>query len=119
VSEAIRTILTERATALEGPTGFVERKSARLSGSIFAQTLVFGFMTFPQASYAQLQPVAASLGVPVSRQAVQQRFGPTSVVFMRQLLEAAVAQVIQSDGRVPDLLSRFAGVYLQDGTEIT
>ena len=55
----------------------------------------------------------------MSRQAVQQRFGPASVVFMRQLLEAAVAQVIQSDGRVPDLLARFAGVYLQDGTEIT
>jgi hypothetical protein len=93
VSEAIRTILTERATALERPTGFVERRSARLSGAVFAQTLVFGFLTFPQASYAQLQQVAASLGVPVSRQAVQQRFGPASALFMRQLLEEAVAQV--------------------------
>jgi len=119
VSEAIRTILTERATALERPTGFVERRSARLSGAVFAQTLVFGFLTFPQASYAQLQHVAASLGVPVSRQAVQQRFGPASALFMRQLLEAAVAQVIQSDGRVPELFSRFSGLYLQDGTEIT
>jgi len=119
VSEAIRTILTERATALERPTDFVERSSARLSGAVFAQTLVFGFLTFPQASYAQLQHVAASLGVSVSRQAVQQRFGPASVLFMRQLLEEAVAQVIQSDGRVPELFSRFSGIYLQDGTEIT
>ena len=49
VSEALKMVLTERATALERPTGFVQRSSAQLDGALFTQTLVFGFLTFPQA----------------------------------------------------------------------
>jgi Transposase DDE domain len=118
VSTAIKTVLVERASALERPTGFVERSTAELNGPIFAQTLVFGLLDNPQASYTQLRHVAATLGAEVSRQAVQQRFGPASVTLMRQLLEEAVGQVMISSGEVPELLSRFTGVYLQDGTRI-
>jgi hypothetical protein len=76
-------------------------------------------MDEPEASYSQLQHVAASLGVPVSNQAIEQRIGPASAVLMRQLLEEAVRQVIVSEARVPEVLGRFNGVYLQDGTIIS
>ena len=66
-------------------TGFVERSTAQLTGPIFAQTLVFGLLANPQASYSQLRHVAASLGVHVSRQAVEQRFDEHSVALMRSL----------------------------------
>lgn len=119
VSEAMMSILTERATALERPTGFVQRQTAHLDGAAFVQTLVFGWLSLPQASYSQLRHVAASLGVSVSKQAVEQRFGDASVQLLRQLLEEAAAQVMASDARVPDLLARFQGVFLQDGTKIS
>jgi hypothetical protein len=119
ISDAMRYVLSKRATALERESGLVQRSSARLDGAIFAQSLVFGFLANPQASYSQLRHVAASLGVQVSRQAVEQRMGQASVIFLRQLLEEAVGQVIQSEGRMPEVLSRFHGVYLQDGTKIS
>src|SRR5258708_5465167 len=113
ISEAMKYVLSERATALERESGLVQRSSARLNGAIFAQSLVFGFLANPQASYSQLRHVAASLGTQVSRQAVEQRMGQAPVTFMRQLLEEAAGQVVESEGCMPELLSRFNGVYLQ------
>jgi len=119
VSEAMKKILTERASDLERPTGFVQRSTAQLRGAIFAQAVVFGLLANPQASYSQLRHVIGSLGVHVSRQAVEQRFDSHAVALVRQLFEEATGQVIQSEGRIPDLLARFAGVFLQDGTRIS
>jgi hypothetical protein len=73
----------------------------------------------PDASYSQLQHVAASLGTMVSVQAIEQRFGKESVTFMQRLLHEAVGEVLCSDARVPELLSRFNGVSVQDGTVIS
>ena len=119
VSEVMRGVLTRQAKELERQTGFVERSSAQLDGPSFAQSVVFGWMDQPQASYSQLRQVAGSLGVQVSNQALEQRFSPQSAALMRALLEAAVGEVISSESRAPEVLSRFNGVYIQDGTVIS
>jgi hypothetical protein len=119
VSEAMRRVLTTHAQEMERETGFVQRSSAQLDGPSFAQTTVFGWMDQPQASYSQLRQVAGSLGVQVSNQALEQRFSPQSAALLRALLEAAVSEVISSEGRAPEVLSRFNGVYIQDGTVIS
>jgi Transposase DDE domain len=119
VSETMQTILTSRAKALERETGFVERSTAQLDGPIFSQTTVLTWMHNPQASYSQLRHTAASLGVHVSNQAIEQRFGPASVRLLEALLAETVAQVISSDPSAPEVLARFNGVYLQDGTVIS
>jgi hypothetical protein len=71
VAEAIQSVLTRRAKELERETGFVQRSSAQLDGPSFAQTTVLCWMDEPEASYSQLQHVAASLGVPISNQALE------------------------------------------------
>jgi Transposase DDE domain len=76
-------------------------------------------MDTPEASYPQLRHVAASLGVPVSTQAVEQRFGIESAALLRELLQEAVGEVLSSEASAPELLSRFNGVYVQDGTSIS
>jgi hypothetical protein len=119
VSDALRSVLTTRAKALERETGFVERRTAQLDGPTFVQTTVFGWMDTPEASYAQLRHVAASLGVPVSSQAVEQRFGVESATLLREVLQEAVGEVLCSEASAPELLSRFNGVYVQDGTIIS
>src|SRR2546421_9339282 len=119
VSETMQTILTSRATALERASGFVERSTAQLDGAIFSQTTVLTWMQNPDASSSQLRHTAASLGVHVSNQALEQRFGPASSRLMRALLEEAVQHIISSEARVPELLGRFNGVYLQDGTVLS
>ncbi len=70
VGEAMQRVLTTRAKELERQTGFVQRSTAQLDGPTFVQTTVFGWMDNPEASYAQLRHVAASLDVSVSPQAV-------------------------------------------------
>src|SRR6266516_1994704 len=119
VADALKRVLTVRAKDLERETGFVERSTAQLDGPTFSQTTVFGWMDTPEASYPQLRHVAASLGVPVSTQAVEQRFGEESAVLLRALLQEAVGEVLSSEASAPELLSRFNGVYVQDGTIIS
>jgi hypothetical protein len=119
VSDALKRVLTTRAQELERETGFVERSTAQLDGPIFTQTTVFGWMDTPEASYPQLRHVAASLGVAVSSQAVEQRFGVESAALLRELLQEAVGEVLSTGASAPELLSRFKGVYVQDGTIIS
>ena len=119
VSETMQMILTSRAKALERESGFVERSTAQLDGPIFSQTTVLTWMQNAEASYSQLRHTAASLGVHVSNQAIEQRFGPASVRLLRALLDEAVGQVIRSEANAPEVLARFNGVYVQDGTVIS
>src|SRR6266568_9300569 len=119
VSDTMQTILTSRAKALERESGFVERSTAQLDGAIFSQTMVLTWMHTSEASYTQLRHTAASLGVQVSNQAIEQRFSAASARLLRALLEEAVGQVISSEASAPEVLARFNGVYVQDGTVIS
>src|SRR5437763_2852224 len=119
VAEALKRVLTRRAKEPERETDFVQRSTAQLDGPVFAQTTVFGWMDNPEASYPQLRHVAASLGVSVSPQALEQRFGVASAALLRELLQEAVGEVLCSEASAPELLSRFNGVYVQDGTIIS
>src|SRR6059058_5459745 len=94
VAQAIQRVLTTQAKEQERQTGFVKRSSAQLDGPLFVQTTVFGWMAQPEASYSQLQQVAASLGVAVSSQAIEQRFGPESAALLRAVLQEAVGEVL-------------------------
>src|SRR5437763_10086493 len=119
VSDALRRVLTRRAKELGRETGFGERSTAQLDGPTFVQTTVFGWLDSPEASYGQLREVAASLGVSVSSQAVEQRFGGESAALLREVLQEAVGEVLSSEASAPQLLRRFNGVYVQDGTIIS
>src|SRR5260370_2115658 len=96
VASAIQRVLTTRAKELERASGFVERSSAQVDGPIFAQTTVRCWMNEPQASYSQLQQVATSLGVQVSNQAIEQRFGKPSPALVQPLSAEAVRPAISS-----------------------
>jgi len=119
VSEAMQMILSSRAKARERETGFVQRSTVELNGPVFVQTCVLTWMHNPHAGYSPLRHTAASLGIHVSNQAIEQRFSAASARLMRALLEEAIAQVISSEASAAQLLSRFNGVYLQDGTVIS
>src|SRR5947209_9738871 len=96
VSEEMETILSQRAKALERATGFVQRSTAQLDGPIFAQTTVLTWMQNPRAGYSHLRITAASLGVSVSKQAIEQRFSASSARLLEALFAEAVAVVITS-----------------------
>src|SRR6266571_7440694 len=119
VADALKRVLTVRAKDLERETGFVERSTAQLDGPTFSQTTVLTWMHTADASYTQLRHTAASLGVQVSNQAIEQRFSEASARLLRALLEEAVGQMISSEAKAPEVLARFNGVYVQDDTVIS
>jgi len=115
----MRWVLEEYPHQIERETKFVQRSSAKLDGAHFVQCLVFAWMADPDAGYTKLRHAAATLGVSVSNQAVEQRFSPASALLLKRVVQQAGLQLICSEGRVPELFSRFAGVYIQDGSVIS
>ena len=119
VSEAIEEVIQQKAHEVERSTGFVQRSSVVLDGARFVQTTVFTWMHNARAGYSQLQHTAAGLGVKVSKQAIEQRFSTASVELMRQVWQEGIEHLIGSEPVGVNLLARFRGVYLQDGTIIS
>ena len=116
VSEVLQWVLNEYPRMIERKTGFVQRSSAKLDGVTFVRGLVLCWMAEPEASYSQLRSCLAILGVDVTSQAVEQRFGPASAELLKEVLNEGMKQVISHEGVVPELFARFQGVYYQDGS---
>lgn len=117
VAAAMQRVLTEVAEAAGRTSGFVQRAS-KISGAVFVQTLVFSWLADAEATVADFAQTAALLGVPVSGQALDQRFGERSACCLRQVLDAAVLTVIAGEAAAVPLLARFAAVVLQDSTTV-
>lgn len=119
VADTMQTILTDEAERAGWQTGFVQRADAKLTGSVFVQTLVFGLGADPQASLGALTQTTAALGVTVSPEALHQRFDRAAASTLEQLLAAAVRQIVASDPIALPILDRFAEVVVQDSTTIS
>src|SRR5215471_6811056 len=117
VARALRTILTTTADEAARATHFVQRTSP-LGGATFSQTLVFGFLANPQATLAELTQTAATLGVEISPQALDQRFTAAAAACLQQVLLTAIARVITAEPVAIPLLERFTAVYVQDSSTI-
>jgi len=117
IAQAIQMALGPEADRLGRETGFVQRQ-VKLSGSTFAQTLVLGFLSHPEASYSELNQTAAALGVEISPQGLEQRFTLTAAKLMQRLLDLAVAQVLEVKDQTAGLLQSFRGVYIRDSSTI-
>ena len=69
IAAAMKSLLTETATRVGRETGFVRRQS-KLDGAGFARTTVLGWMQDPDAALSALVQTTATLGIPVSAQAL-------------------------------------------------
>jgi len=117
VAQAMQTVLTDDADRLAREVKFV-RRERKLSGSRFAQTLVFGCMSSPATTYTDLTQSAAMVGVAISAQGLEQRFTPEAAQFMQQVLAHAVEQVVVSAPAAVPILERFQGMYIRDSSII-
>ena len=120
VPDKMQTILETVPDEVAVHTGLVKRKR-KLTGSLLTQTLVFGWLENPEASYQQLTETAATLGIQVSRQAIEQRLTPETSEMLKLTLDAAITEMLEVAGRreALPLLQQFSGVYVQDSTWIT
>jgi hypothetical protein len=118
VAGALQHVFGEVANDLGRRCGVI-RRQRQFSGSTLAQTLVFGWLSKPEATVEDLAHQAAVCGVQVSAQSVQERFTPALATFLQQLLAVAVGQAVAGAPAALPLLRRFRGVYVNDSTTIT
>lgn len=118
VATALQAILGPLAERAARATGFVQRAS-KMTGARFVQTLVFGWLAHPQATLDHLVQAAATVGVEISHQGLDDRFGPESADCLREVLEATVRVVLAADPVAVPVLHRFSQVVIQDCTTIT
>lgn len=117
IASAMQHVLTTVANTAAHTTKFVQRQS-KLSGATFSQTLVFGWLANPEATLEHLAQTAATLGVSITPQALDQRFTESAALCLKQVFTTAVQQVLAADPVAIPLLARCAGVYLQDSSTL-
>jgi hypothetical protein len=117
LSSHLQTVFTSVANEVARRSGFVQRTS-KLTGAVFAQALVFGWLANPDAALAELARVAAAVGVPISPQGLDQRCTESAAIFLEQLVGAAMQTLIDADAVLIPLLARFRAVVLLDATTL-
>jgi len=118
VAQAMQTVLTTMSDTIAQATGFMKRHR-KLTGSKFVQTLVFGWLSNPKATYEELAQTTAAVGVTVTPQAIEKRFTQESAECLKNVLLAAVEQIISANPQAIPILLRFSAVSVQDSTTVT
>jgi hypothetical protein len=118
VAQRLETLLEPVAARLAQETGWVRRRS-KLTGPRFVQTLVLGWLRAPQASLEALCQTAASLGVAISPQGLDQRFTPAAADCLKAVLDAAVASILATEPVAIPVLARFPAVTIEDSSTVT
>lgn len=117
LTTSVQTVLTTHATTAAQATKCVQR-TRRFTGALWVQTLVLGCWQTPATTLTHLAQMAAVLGVPVSPQAIAQRFTPATVECLERVLGAAVQQRLSAEPVASAVLARFAAVEVLDTTTI-
>jgi hypothetical protein len=119
VTGALIDVFTSVADRAARQSGFVQRQS-KLTGEAFVQALTFGWLRNPDATLDELAQAAASIGVTITPQGLDQRFGPRAADCLQRVLQEAVSRVIATNPVATQILQRFpGGVCLLDSTTIT
>ena len=93
LSEILQTLLISDANQLGRTSGFIQRQR-KVTGASFAQALVFGWQSNPQASLEELCQSSCASGVTISPQGLQERLNSSqAATFMKDLLQQAVSYV--------------------------
>jgi hypothetical protein len=112
----IETFFTQTADQVARTEGFVERVS-KLTGSLFLQTLVFGFLDQPDASLTGLTDTSQDLGVTVTKQGLQTRI-ENAVGFLTEMFQHALALFRNELPLDLKVLQQFTALFLTDSSTV-
>lgn len=117
VATTMQQVLTTTAQELGRTTGFVQRAS-KLDGAGFTQAWVFACMATPMPTWEDVSQSAATIGVAISPQGLEQRCGEPAAALLEAVLAVSVQQVIAAEPVAIPLLARFTHVFVQDSSTI-
>jgi hypothetical protein len=112
-------LFQDTADELAREAGFT-RRARKLTGPVFAQSLVFSFLETPNATLEDFADTAEEIGVVVSPQAFDKRFTAAATDFLHGLFLDAFNRSFNSlQPALLPVLRRFTAVFLRDGTLVS
>ncbi len=96
----------------------VVKRHRKFDPITLAQSFVMAMLAKPKANVEDIATMAATLGVVVTPQAVQQRYGPALNAFFEALFHRMLKIVVTSDQALAPILNRFSEVRVIDSTVI-
>jgi len=117
LASTLHTLLGPQAEAIADQHALIRRRR-KFSASSLLATFALGYWQNPNALSDDLAQTAAQLGVHVSPQAIDKRFGPALRDALRELLRHALQTAIETNPRAWPLLRTFPTVQLADSTTV-
>src|SRR5712692_7546699 len=118
LSRMLKTIFVQEASILARQMGVIERERV-FTGASLLQLLVFGWLTHPQGGSSALARFAGSLGLRVSKQAIEERFTRQTAGWLLAVVRRAIQCVVCAQAVSMPLLQRFRAVLVEDGSTIS
>lgn len=118
LSRVLKTVFFQEATILAQQSGVIQRTRV-FNGASLLQLLVFGWLTHPQAGPSGLARFAGSVGLRVSKQAIEERFTMQTAAWLLAVLRRAVQCLVCAEAVTIPLLQRFSAVLVEDGSTIS
>lgn len=118
LADALHHVLRAAPADQARASGFCQRRS-KLSAEVFVQTLVLGWLANPAASLAELTSVAATLGVRISPQGLDQRFRPPAATLLEAVLAETIARTVEADPHLTPTLAALTAVLVLDSATIS
>ena len=112
----IQTFFTQTANQVARTDHFVERVS-KLTGALFLQILVFGFLDHPDASLNGLTDTGQDLGVTLTKQSLQGRI-ENAVGFLTEMFRQAVTLFRNELPLDLQVLHQFTAMFLTDSSTV-
>jgi hypothetical protein len=117
IAQAMQEVLTKEAHQAGRDSSFVQRAS-KFDGAALVQTLVFSYLSDPNATVDDLAQTAATLGISITGSGIVQRCNEAAATCLQTVLGKAVQRVLAADPTTVPVLARFRGVFVQDSTTI-
>jgi hypothetical protein len=103
LSRVLTTVFFQEATTLAQQSGVIQRTRV-FSGASLLHVLVFGWLTHPQAGPSGLARFAGTLGLRVSKQAIEERFTMQTATWLLAMLRRAVQCLVCAEAvSIPSL----------------
>lgn len=116
VHRLVKRLFEEDAPRLARQVGMRQR---HLRFTQLALLLVLGWWQQPASGPSALARFAGSLGVSLSKQAIDERWSQRTADWLLALLQQAVQYVVSRQGSAPDWMKPFAAVWVEDGSTIS
>jgi hypothetical protein len=97
----------------------VIKRRRKFDASTLAKSFILAMLAKPTANEEDIASMAASVGLTISPQAVEQRYSDQLVAFFRSLFAKMSMQVMHSESKLAPLLERFTSVKLIDSSVIS